>query len=64
MSKLLTRSQILGVRATNDFVAEFDKLCNLLGYNRSEVIRYCLKQFYNENTANNENFQRTRTNMF
>jgi hypothetical protein len=58
------RNQILGVRATNDFITKFDALCERLGYNRSEVIRYCLKKFFNENFNNPENFQRVRREMF
>jgi metal-responsive CopG/Arc/MetJ family transcriptional regulator len=58
------RNQILGVRATNDFITKFDALCERLGYNRSEVIRYCLKKFHNEHFNNAENFRRARTEMF
>lgn len=43
-----SRNQILGVRTTNDFINKFDDLCDRLGYNRSEVIRYVLKRFFNE----------------
>jgi hypothetical protein len=63
MSKVLNRNQILGVRATADFVTKFDGLCDRLGYNRSEVIRYCLKRFFNEHYNNPENFTRARREM-
>jgi metal-responsive CopG/Arc/MetJ family transcriptional regulator len=58
------RNQIMGIRATQDFVNKFDGLCERLGYNRSEVIRYCLKKFFNEHFNNSENFQRARKEMF
>lgn len=58
------RSQILGIRTTTDFVNKFDSLCDRLGFNRSEVIRYCLKRFFNEHYNNPENFQRVRKEMF
>jgi metal-responsive CopG/Arc/MetJ family transcriptional regulator len=58
------RNQILGIRATESFVKKFDELCDRLGYNRSEVIRYTLKRFLNEHWNNSENFQRARKEMF
>jgi metal-responsive CopG/Arc/MetJ family transcriptional regulator len=58
------RNQILGIRTTNDFIIKFDGLCDRLGYNRSEVIRYCLKKFFNEHFNNSENFQKARKEMF
>jgi metal-responsive CopG/Arc/MetJ family transcriptional regulator len=57
-------NQFLGIRTTDDFVNKFDGLCERLGYNRSEVIRYCLKRFFNEHFNNSENFQRARKEMF
>jgi metal-responsive CopG/Arc/MetJ family transcriptional regulator len=58
------RNQILGIRATEAFVKKFDELCDRLGYNRSEVIRYSLKRFLNEHWNNSENFQRARKELF
>lgn len=58
------RNQILGIRTTNDFVSKFDSLCERLGYNRSEIIRYVLKRFYNDHFNNPENFQRVRKEMY
>ena len=62
-SSINQRNQMLGVRATKDFVTKFDGLCDRLGYNRSEVIRYCLKRFFNEHYNNPENFTRARREM-
>lgn len=64
MNNKVGRNQILGIRATQDFVNKFDGLCERLGYNRSEVIRYCLKKFFNEHFNNAENFHRARKEMF
>ncbi len=64
MNNKVGRNQIMGIRATQDFVNKFDGLCERLGYNRSEVIRYCLKKFFNEHFNNSENFQRARKEMF
>lgn len=58
------RNQILGIRTTNDFVSKFDSLCKRLGYNRSEIIRYVLKRFYNDHFNNPENFQRVRKELY
>ena len=63
-NKVIVRNQILGVRATNDFINKFDELCVRLGHNRSEVIRYCLKRFLNEHWNNSENFKRARSDLF
>ncbi len=64
MNNKVGRNQIMGIRTTQDFVNKFDALCERLGYNRSEVIRYCLKKFFNEHFNNSENFQRARKEMF
>ncbi len=58
------RNQIFAVRTTTDFVQKFDALCDRLGYNRSEVARYCLKKFFNEHFNNPESFKRVRAEMF
>jgi metal-responsive CopG/Arc/MetJ family transcriptional regulator len=58
------RNLILGVRTTRDFVTKFDALCRRLGFNRSEVIRYCLKRFHNEHYNNSENFIRARKDLY
>ena len=63
-NKVLTRDQIIGIRTTNDFIKKFDELADRLGFNRSEVVRYCLKRFLNEHWNNSENFQRARREMF
>ena len=63
-NKVFSRNQILGVRATNRFVNKFDELCDRLGHNRSEVIRYCLKRFLNEHWNNSENFKKARSELF
>jgi len=64
LSKVLIRNQILGIRTTNDFVKKFDSLCDRLGYNRSEIIRYALKRFYNEHFNNPEGFSRIRKDLY
>jgi metal-responsive CopG/Arc/MetJ family transcriptional regulator len=63
-SSINHRNQILGIRTTVDFLNKFDGLCDRLGYNRSEVIRYCLKKFFNEHYNNPENFKRARSELF
>ena len=62
--KSISRKQIMGVRASDEFLSKFDQLCYRLGHNRSEVIRYCLKRFLNEHWNNPENFQKVRKEMF
>ncbi|MFZ2738403.1 MAG: ribbon-helix-helix domain-containing protein [Burkholderiaceae bacterium] len=64
MNNKAERNQILGIRTTHDFINKFDGLCDRLGYNRSEVIRYCLKRFFNEHFNKPENFKRVRDEMF
>ena len=64
MNTKLRRDQILCIRTNQDFINKFDSLCERLGYNRSEVIRYCLKKFFNEHFNNSENFKRARSDLF
>ena len=58
------RNQIFAFRTTVEFTRKFDDLCDRLGYNRSEVARYCLKRFFNEHFNNPDNFKRARQDMF
>ena len=58
------RNQIFAVRTTQDFVKKFDDLCIRLGYNRSEVVRYCLKKFLKDHWNNSENFKRAKDELF
>lgn len=64
MKKDITRNQTLGVRTSAEFVNKFDGLCDRLGFNRSEVVRYCLKRFLNEHYNNPEAFTRVKKEMF
>ena len=64
MNTKLRRNQILCIRTNQEFINKFDSLCERLGYNRSEVIRYCLKRFFNEHFNNSENFKRARSDLF
>jgi len=64
MSMFSNRNQIIGVRATRDFVRSFDELSERLGKSRSEVIRYCLKRFHTEHFNNPDNFNRVKADMF
>lgn len=64
MNKDVHRTRNLGVRTAEDFVNKFDILCERLGHNRSEVVRYCLKKFFNEHWNNPENFSRVKKEMF
>ena len=58
------RNQIVGIRATNEFVVRLDDLCHQLGHNRSEVIRYCLNKFINENLSDPKSFQRASSELY
>jgi metal-responsive CopG/Arc/MetJ family transcriptional regulator len=60
----MIRNQLLGIRTTNDFVNKFDSLCERLGANRSQVIRYALNRFFNENFNNPTNFNQVRNDLF
>jgi hypothetical protein len=60
----VSRNQIVGIRATNDFVLKLDDLCHQFGRNRSEVIRYCLNKFINEHLNNPTSFQRASAELY
>ena len=58
------RNQIFAFRTTRDFTCRFDELCIRLGFNRSEVVRFALKEFLNTNFNNAESFKRVRKQMY
>jgi hypothetical protein len=58
------RNQIFAFRTTRDFTGRFDELCERLGFNRSEVVRFALKEFLNTNFNNAESFKRVRKQMY
>ena len=60
----MIRNQLLAIRATNDFVTKFDCLCERLGSNRSEIIRYALNNFFNDNFNNPTNFNKVKEDLF
>ena len=60
----MIRNQLLGIRTTNDFVNKFDGLCERLGSNRSEIIRYALNKFFNDNFNNPTNFNKVKEDLF
>lgn len=58
-----TRNQLFAFRTTRDFTRSFDDLCDRLGFNRSEVCRYALRQFMNLNWTP-ETVNRIRSQMY
>ena len=64
MNNIKDRNQIFAFRTTKDFTSQFDALCDRLGYCRSEVVRYALKQFFRSNWNNTENFNKVKEEMF
>ena len=55
---------IIGFRANPEFASKFDELCERLGFNRSNVIRYVTKRFLNETWNNSDNFKRARAELY
>lgn len=64
MNNIKDRNQIFAFRTTKDFTNQFDALCDRLGYCRSEVVRYALKQFIRSNFNNTENLNKVKEEMF
>jgi len=58
------KKQILGIRASEDFIVKFDTLCADLGFNRSSVIRYCLKRFLSETAKGTNSFEKAKSEMY
>ena len=58
-----TRNQLFAFRTTRDFTRNFDDVCDRLGFNRSEVCRYALRQFMNLNWTP-EALHRVRNQMY
>lgn len=59
----INRNQLFAFRTTHDFTRNFDDLCDRLGFNRSEVCRYALRQFMNLNWTP-ETVNRIRNQMY
>ena len=64
MNNIQARNQIFAFRTTKDFTNKFDELCEHLGYCRSEVVRYALKQFLSSNLNYPDRLNKTREEMF
>jgi hypothetical protein len=62
--EITEREQIVGFRATRDFVRVFDDLTGMFGCSRSELIRYVLKTFTRTHLNNDENRQRVLEEMY
>lgn len=60
----MNRNQIVGIRTTNEFMNRFDELCERLGHNRSEVIRFCLNKFVIEHLNSPEKFKKSKSELF
>lgn len=61
---MIDRTQLIAFRTTQDFIAQFDRICDQLGRKRSEVARYCLNRFINEHRNNPDNTNRTRQDLY
>jgi hypothetical protein len=64
VSNIKDRNQIFAFRTTKDFTKKFDELCDRLGYCRSKVVRYVLKQFVPSNWNNTKSFNKVKQEMF
>ena len=64
MNNIQARNQIFAFRATKDFTSQFDELCERLGYCRSEVVRYALKQFLSSIWNSPESLDKVKKEMF
>ncbi len=62
-SSVINRNEIIGIRATKDFIKSLDSLCERLGQRRSTVIRYALRRFINDHFNHPENFRKARNDM-
>ena len=64
MNNIQARNQIFAFRTTKDFTNKFDELCERLGYCRSEVVRYALKQFLSSIWNSPESLDKVKKEMF
>jgi hypothetical protein len=61
---MIDRTQLFAFRTTQNFINQFDRVCDQLGHKRSEVARYCLNRFINEHHNNPESTNRTRQDLY
>lgn len=53
------KNELIGIRASEEFVSKLDDLCDQLGQKRSTVIRYALREFIASNQNSPENLNTT-----
>ena len=53
------KKELIGIRASEEFVSRLDDLCDRLGQKRSTVIRYALREFITSNQNSPENLNIT-----
>lgn len=61
---MIDRTQLFAFRTTQDFMDQFDRLCDQLGRKRSEVARYCLNRFIKEHTNNPDSTRLVRQDLY
>jgi antitoxin component of RelBE/YafQ-DinJ toxin-antitoxin module len=61
---MIDRTHLFAFRTTQDFIHQFDRICDQLGHKRSEVARYFLNRFINEHHNNPDSTTRTRKDLY
>ena len=61
---MIDRTQLFAFRTPQDFIKQFDRVCDELGHKRSEAARYCLNRFINEHNHNPDSTNRTRQDLY
>ena len=51
------KKELIGVRASEEFLDNLDRLCGQLGQKRSTVIRYALRKFIADHMNNSANMK-------
>ncbi len=57
------KKELIGVRASKEFIGDLDLICNKLGQNRSTVVRYVLGKFISDHAESDINLKATYSEL-
>ena len=57
------KKELIGVRASKEFIGDLDFICKKLGQKRSTVVRYALRKFILDHTKSDSNLKATYSEL-
>jgi predicted transcriptional regulator len=57
------KKELIGVRASKEFIGDLDQICSKLGHKRSTVVRYALSKFILDHSKSDANIKATYSEL-